>query len=153
MPSKPKSPHERVRAILAKSVANGATEGEEAMAVDKALKLIDKEGLPLDDFKFPDGYGKDGQKLPPEPVVVRKPARIIKQVAEGLLLEVTGRTDDGFTTGHSYEHILAEVKKAFPSARTSIKCLRWYATHMKEQGCRMPQKRDRPAPKPRAEAA
>lgn len=154
-----KTPHERVRALLSKTQANGATEGEEDAAVSKALQIIVKDHLPIKDFLFPEGYGRDGKKAEPEPetapaeTVVKRPVRIIKQAAESLLLEVTGKTSDGFTTGYSYEYILAEVKKEFPHANTSIKCLRWYATHMKEQGCRMPQKRDRPAPKPKAEKA
>jgi hypothetical protein len=143
-----KTPHERVRALLSKTRANGATEGEETSSVDKALQLIVRDELPIGDFIFPAGYGRDGLRTPVEPEVPRRP-RIIKQACESLLMEITGRDKDGFTTGHSYEEILRRVKLEFPAGNTSIKCLRWYCTHMKEQGCRMPQKRDRPAPKPR----
>ena len=144
-----KTPHERIRALLSKTRANGATEGEEAAAVDKATQLIVREGLPLSDFKFPPGYNKDGVPAAAEPEVPRRP-RIIKQACESLLMEVTGRDKDGFTTGHSYEEVLRRVKIEFPDGNTSIKCLRWYVTHMKDQGVRMPQKRDRPVQQKRA---
>lgn len=169
-----KTPHERVRALLSKTLGNGATEEEEDASVRKALQLIEKDGLPIGDFLFPPGYGRDGRRMPtveeeferrhghkleedPPPKPKPEPAKpepvkrpeIIKQTCERLLLEITGRDKDGFTTGHAYEKILAMVKEVHPHGDTSIKCLRWYATHMRDQGCIMPQKRDRPAPKPR----
>lgn len=152
-PRTPKTPHEVVRALLAKTQAAGCTPGEEATAVEKALQRIEKGKLDIGDFVFPEGYGRDGRPTPPpEPAAPEPPrrTRIIKVAAESLLLEVTGVNKDGHTTGHSYEEILRRVKLEFPTANTSIKCLRWYATHMKDQGCRLPQKRDRPVPKPKA---
>jgi len=149
-PRTPKAPHEVVRALLAKTQAAGCTPGEEATAVEKALQRIKKEGLDIGDFVFPAGYGRDGLPVPPEPAAAPKRTRIIKVAAETLLLEITGTNADGHTTGHSYEEILRRVKLEFPTGNTSIKCLRWYATHMKDQGMRLPQKRDRPVPKPKA---
>lgn len=150
MPSK--TPHERVRALLSKTRANGATEKEEESSVDKALQLITKDRLPIGDFVFPAGFGADGIRVPVEQPPPARP-RIIKQACESLLLEITGRDKDGFTVGHAYEEILRRVKIEFPHGNTSIKCLRWYATHMKAQECRMPQKRDRPVPRPRTPPA
>lgn len=146
-----KTSRERIDALLAKTQANGCTEGEEQAAVEKAVELIRAAGYPTADFKFPEGYNAAGVKIPPEVEVPKRP-EIIKQTCERLLMEITGRDKDGFTTGHSYEEILRRVKLIHPHGNTSIKCLRWYATHMNQQGCAMPQKRDRPVPKRRAPA-
>lgn len=147
------TPAERITALLTKNRANGATEEEETAAVDRALGLIRKERLQAADFEFPAGYSPLGIKIPPEGFDKNGRPEIIKQTCERLLMEVTGRDNDGFTTGHSYEEILRRVKAIHPHGQTSIKCLRWYATHMKEQDCKMPQKRDRPTPKQRAPKA
>ena len=53
----------------------------------------------------------------------------IRSVAESLLADASGL---------SYEEILAAVKASFPSAKTTVGCLRWYAAHMREAGVAVP---------------
>ena len=63
--------------------------------------------------------------------------RSVRQVAEDMLLQ-----DEPSLT---YEQIIRELKEELPHAATSVACLRWYATQMRERGESVP---DRPR-KPR----
>jgi hypothetical protein len=61
----------------------------------------------------------------------------VREVAERLILE---KDADG--QGLPYSEILRRIFVQFPKAKTSIACLRWYATHMRtDRGIRVP---DRP---------
>lgn len=61
----------------------------------------------------------------------------IRSVAEALLVQV-----DGNDLGLAYDKVLSAIKAQFPSAKTSVGCLRWYAVSMKEAGVSVP-KRER----------
>lgn len=61
----------------------------------------------------------------------------IRQVAEQLLL-----VKDAEGKGLPYSEVLKRIFVQFPDAKTSVACLRWYATHMRtDKGLRVP---DRP---------
>jgi len=73
-------------------------------------------------------------------VKTTKPARgAVRALCESLLL---AEDEDGI--GSTYESMLAEVKERFPTAKTSVGCLRWYATKLREAGHIVP---DRPRKK------
>lgn len=83
----------------------------------------------------------------PKPKKAEVPSgRTIREVAEGLLLEVVGERD-GRKIGHTYEAILAKVLEEFPEADTTVACLRWYSVHLnREPNIKMPiRPRKRPA--------
>lgn len=46
--------------------------------------------------------------------------------------------DAGTGRGRTYEEILARAREAFPGARTTIKCVRWYAKDMRGKGRPLP---------------
>lgn len=73
---------------------------------------------------------------------------VIRVVAEGLLLEVISKDEDGRPYGHSYETILDKIREQFDGAKTSVACLRWYAVHMRERGEKVP---NRPRAQPKKE--
>ena len=60
-------------------------------------------------------------------------SRSVRQIAEEKLLQVEPTM--------MYEEIIVAVKEELPHASTSVACLRWYATQMRERGERVP---DRP---------
>jgi hypothetical protein len=151
------NPKDLVRSLLAKTVEADCTEHEEDSAVTTALGLISKHGLDRTDFVFPPRFDRSGVRLHEigwkEPTVAEPAAppvqtgpRIIRVACEELLREVIGKDDHGYTVGHAYLEILRRVKVEFPGGQTSVKCLRWYATHMRERDERLPQKRARSAP-------
>lgn len=63
---------------------------------------------------------------------------VIRVVAEGLLLEVTHKDEDGRPYGHAYDTILERIREQFDGAKTTVACLRWYAVHMRERGEKVP---------------
>ena len=69
--------------------------------------------------------------------VKKKVYQTVRQLAEELLLQ----EEDPYT----YPEILDSIGEEFPGAETSIGCIRWYASHMRERGERLP-------PRPRAKA-
>lgn len=76
---------------------------------------------------------------------------VIRVVAEGLLLEVTHKDEDGRPYGHSYETVLERIREQFDGAKTTVACLRWYAVHMRERGEKVPNRpRAQPAKKEEA---
>jgi hypothetical protein len=111
---------------------------------DPALQAAIEAGQGGDDKPKADEAPKaKGKKAKSEPKAPKGPS--IRQVAEELLMEVTGKDADGRKTGHTYETILSKIKEKFPQANTSIACLRWYAVHMREKGT-MPPTRPRAVP-------
>ena len=73
----------------------------------------------------------------------------IKSVSVDLLMATDFTDNDGRAVGFSYDHILEKVLEQFPDANTTVKCLRWYATHLnKDTNVKMPirprKKIDRP---------
>lgn len=62
----------------------------------------------------------------------------IRSVAEGLLMQVSYSDMDKRPYGLSYEEVLAEIKKQFPNAKTTVACLRWYVVHMRDGGQKVP---------------
>jgi len=69
-----------------------------------------------------------------------KPARgAIKRLCEDMLLQA-----DSNDEGMSYESIMDALRTAYPTAKTSVGCLRWYATKLREAGHIVP---DRPRKK------
>jgi hypothetical protein len=74
-------------------------------------------------------------------IVAAREARLVKdeqwktvrEAAEDLMM----RNDPAL----SYSEIISRIRAAFPKAKTSLACLRWYATHMRSQDLILP---DRP---------
>lgn len=63
----------------------------------------------------------------------------IKSVSVDLLMATDFIDNDGRAVGFSYDHILEKVLEQFPDANTTVKCLRWYATHLnKDTNVKMP---------------
>jgi len=148
-----------IKALLAKTVEAGATEGEEKAAYMKAKELILKyvpHGLDANRYVIPPAVSA---RLSPKPAAAAKPAtgaaqksaevpaaetpkkksaRIIRVACEELLLKVVGKDKNNRAEGLSYEDILSEVRKEFPDAKTSIACLRWYAVQLRERNEMVP---------------
>ena len=81
----------------------------------------------------------------------------IKSVSVDLLMATDFIDNDGRAVGFSYDHILEKVLEQFPDANTTVKCLRWYATHLnKDTNVKMPirprKKIEKPAAPAEAEA-
>jgi Protein of unknown function (DUF2786) len=115
-----RSPDEIVRALLDKTMEKGATAGEERAAVAKAEQLIAKHGLDRSQFQFP-----------PDRKIQAKGSkrRTIREACEELL---------GQEPPLGYEEILSRVRAEFAGCRTSVKCLRYYATKMRGRDMRVP---------------
>jgi hypothetical protein len=86
--------------------------------------------------------------------------RTIRERSHQLLLtkvmDVDGKPvlkDGRYTTGMTYQAILAQLAYEFPEASTSVACLRWYNVHMKgdamDEGLPFP---DLPQYRPRSSA-
>lgn len=91
-------------------------------------------------------------KAKKEPKPKKEKGPVIRVVAEGLLLEVTHKDEDGRPYGHSYETVLDRIREQFDGAKTTVACLRWYAVHMRERGEKVPN-RPRAQPAKKAEEA
>jgi hypothetical protein len=109
-----------VRALLDKTIEKGATAGEERAAVAKAEQLIAKHGLDRSQFEFP-----PDRRLPAN----RSKRRTISEACEGLLRQEPAL---------SYDEILSRVRAEFVGCRTTVKCLRYYATKMRGRQVRVP---------------
>lgn len=62
----------------------------------------------------------------------------IRSVAEEILMRVAYHDEDNRPFGLPYEEVLAEIKKEFPNAKTTVACLRWYVVHMRDGGKKVP---------------
>lgn len=62
----------------------------------------------------------------------------IRSVAEEILMRVAYHDLDKRPFGLPYEEVLAEIKKEFPNAKTTVACLRWYVVHMRDGGKKVP---------------
>lgn len=63
----------------------------------------------------------------------------IKSVSVELLTATAFQDEQGRNIGYDYDTILAKVLEDFPDASTTVKCLRWYATHLnKDPDIKMP---------------
>jgi hypothetical protein len=97
--------------------------GEERAAVAKAEQLMAKDALDRSQFEFPPERG-----LP-----ARGPKRrTIREACEELLRQEPAL---------SYEEILSRVRAEFAGCKTSVKCLRYYATKMRGRNVRVPSRR------------
>jgi hypothetical protein len=115
-----RTPEEIVRALLDKTIEKGATAGEEQAAVAKAEQLIAKHGLDRSQFEFP----------PDRSLPAKGPKkRTIREACEGLLRQEPAL---------SYDEILSRVRAEFAGCKTSVKCLRYYATKMRGRDLRVP---------------
>jgi hypothetical protein len=115
-----RSPDEIVRALLDKTIENGATAGEEQAAVAKAEQLIAKHGLERSTFQFP-----PDRRLPAD----RSKRRTIREACEELLRQEPAL---------GYEEIVSRVRAEFTGCKTTVKCLRYYATKMRGRDVRVP---------------
>jgi Protein of unknown function (DUF2786) len=115
-----RTPEEIVRAVLDKTIENGATKGEERAAVAKAEQLIAKHRLDRSQFQFP-----PDRSLPAN----RAKRRTIREACEELIRQEPAL---------GYNEILARVRAEFVGCRTSVKCLRYYATKMRARDLRVP---------------
>jgi hypothetical protein len=115
-----RAPEKIVRALLDKTVEKGATAGEERAAVAKAEQLITKHGLDRSQFEFP-----PDRRLPAK----GSKRRTIREACEGLLRQEPAL---------SYDEILSQVQGEFAGCKTSVKCLRYYATKMRGRNLRVP---------------
>jgi hypothetical protein len=113
-------PDEIVRALLDKTIENGATADEERAAVAKAEQLIAKHRLERSGFQFP----PDRRQL-----ADRTKRRTIREACEELLRQEPAL---------GYEEVLSRVRAEFAGCNTSVKCLRYYATKMRGRDVRVP---------------
>jgi hypothetical protein len=110
-----RAPEEIVRALLDKTVERGATAGEERAAVTKAERLISKHGPDRSQFEFP-----------PDRMLAKGSKR--RTIREAL----------------GYEEILSRVRAEFAGCKSSVKCLRYYATKMRGRDVRVPTRPRKP---------
>ncbi len=115
-----RTPEEIVRALLDKTIENGATAGEELAAAAKAEQLIIKHRLDRSAFQFPPDR---------RPLAARTKGRTIREACEGLLRQEPAL---------AYDEILSRVRTEFAGCKTSVKCLRYYATKMRGRDVRVP---------------
>ncbi len=112
--------------------ATAKTFNARAKAVARLMKIAAEKEVNLAET-----FDENGNKIVAK-AAVKKVS--IRSVAEALLAK-----NDG-SLGLSYDDILAAVKAEFPSAKTTVGCLRWYAAHMRDAGVVLPKR-------PRASAA
>lgn len=75
-------------------------------------------------------WGKSKDILVERIVSLQKPARgAIKRLAISLLCEKWA-DDAGDAYGLAYLTIVGKIREAFPTAKTTVNCLRWYATRI-----------------------
>lgn len=58
----------------------------------------------------------------------------VRRLCEDLLMKVVDDNGDGL----SYGEIIEAVREELPEAKTSVNCLRWYATNMRGRGMIVP---------------
>jgi hypothetical protein len=114
-----RTPDEIVRA-RGQDDREGRDGGRERAAVAKAEQLIAKHGLHRAQFEFP-----------PDRKVLAKGSkrRTIREACEQLLRQEPAL---------SYDEILTRVRAEFAGCKTSVKCLRYYATKMRGRDARVP---------------
>ena len=102
--------------------ATAKTFNARAKAVARLIKIAAEKEIDLAKT-----FDENGNKI-----VVAAPAKkiSIRSVAEKLLTDGT----------LSYDDVLAAIKSEFPSAKTSVGCLRWYATSMRDAGIALPKR-------------
>jgi hypothetical protein len=99
---------------------------------------------PADELVAQSGRPVDHQDPPAKAKPAKKAARkagadgiergAIRQYCEELLLRTKGTDPETKRPlGLSYSSILEQVEKKFPTAATSLNCLRWYATKMNKR--------------------
>lgn len=122
--------YRKVRALLAKTMAAGCTEGEAVSALETALKLIGKHGLDMDKLTItvPEGYRIEDQtvvKVEPAPAGKPQRKRAPKpkttepkepRVTRGERLAEMAARPEGFTI----EEVMAEFGILEHSARAQI---------------------------------
>jgi hypothetical protein len=98
---------------------------------------------------------KSADKPAPEPPKSKGPSSkkpkgpTVREVAERLLLE-----KDAEGKGMPYSEVLKRVFVQFPAAKTTVACLRWYATHMRtDKGLRVPDRSNSVSPERAVEIA
>ncbi len=106
--------------------ATNKTFNARAKAVARLMKVAAEKQIDLAVT-----FDENGNKI----VKADAPKKIsIRSVAEALLVKVNG------DTGLTYDEVLAAVKAQFPSAKTTVGCLRWYAAHMRDAGVAVPKR-------------
>lgn len=106
----------QVRGVLGKTVANGATPGEQDAAVAKARELCAAHGLDPADFEWP--------PLAVEGASAGAGGRTVRAVCEQGILA-------GLTTAQIIANVRAELGA---DRRTSPACVAWYKAKMRKQG-------------------
>jgi hypothetical protein len=113
----------QLRALLTKTVVNGATAGEQDASVAKARDLCAKAGLDPADFEWP-----------PLAVEGATGGRTIRAICEA-----------GILAGRTTAEIIALVKAEKGAAvKTSPGCVSWYRSKMVKRGA-IPSRRPAPA--------
>ena len=108
-----RSPDEVVRSLLEKTIARGATPGEQDAAVAKARELVERHGLDAASFDWPPGQ-----------VEAPKATRSIRAICEELILR-----------GVPTAEILAAVRvERGADVKTSPGCVAWYRSKMVKRG-------------------
>jgi hypothetical protein len=107
-----RTPDDTVRALLEKTVARGATPGEEDAAVAKARELVARHKLDPAAFEWP-----------PLRVEGRTGARTIRAISEALIRQ-----------GVPNAKIVDAVKAEIPGAKTTVGCISWYRSKMVKRG-------------------
>jgi len=107
--------------------ATNKTFNARAKAVARLMKIAAEKQIDLAKT-----FDENGNKIVVKETAPKKIS--IRSVAEALLVKADG------ATGLSYDEILAAVKDQFPSAKTTVGCLRWYAAHMRDAGVVLPKR-------------
>lgn len=133
----------RVEALLVKTEANGCTPGEAAAALEKAEELVAKYRLDPNSFRWPQrpstkfGSATSTPKAPKPPrTTASSRGRGIGKLAEQLIVEHPDWT---------YRRIAEEVNSRIEGAKASEKSVRWYASRMRMDGKRVPNRSRRPS--------
>ena len=122
--------------------ATAKTFSQRSKAVERITKLATEKQVDLSTFFDATGNVVPVPAKKAKKVKEAKPAGekkvSIRSVAEALLLKVVSTDTDGRATGLSYDDVLAAVKEQFPTAKTTVGCLRWYAVRMREANQTVP---------------
>ncbi len=132
---------EIVKALLSKTVARGATIGEEAAAIAKAVEIMGRHHLPHSAVAslWPKGLDYHGKRTEPrvreETGAVKSTGSIGNYARHLLMRDIVGLGPYG------YEWIIEAIKIKFPNAKTTVASLRWYESELRKQGRTVPAKR------------
>lgn len=105
-------------------VATTKTFNARSKAVVRLLKIAAEKEINLAET-----FDENGNKIVKAEAAPAKKVSI-RSVAEKLLTDGT----------KTYDDVLAAIKAEFPSAKTSVGCLRWYATAMRDAGVALPKR-------------